>query len=139
MGNLVHRSKRFLLTLAGVAVLAGGPAAVVASAVPNDGGTSGYDCANGKRWFDQRVADYKALKDSNPSAAAIAKRDAQYEKDAATKAGCDTSGWTVPLVRTSSGDYGIVTGTYGALPTAGGGSTVGSVTGAAPSGRVLAP
>jgi hypothetical protein len=136
MGNLFLRSKRLILIVGGIAALAGGPAATVATALPDDGGASSYDCKAGKAWFDQRVGDYNRLKDSNPSAAAAAKKDAQYEKDQATRAGCDTSGWTVPLVLGSTSFYVPPSGTYGALPSPG---PSGSTTAVAPSRSMIAP
>jgi hypothetical protein len=126
MRTLFHRCQRFMLILTGIAAFAGA-SAPIASAMINTGSYS-YDCATGKSWFDQRVSDYYKLRDSNPAAAADAKRDAQAEKDRATAAGCDTSTWIVPFV-VSSQPQSPVLGGYIAPPVPGpSGTRAGSVT-----------
>lgn len=70
---------------------------VVATAKPNDGvSTLSYDCKTAKAWFDESVKAYNKYKGKNQTAADKALTDAKYEKEVATKAGCDTSDWDVP-------------------------------------------
>jgi hypothetical protein len=113
---MFHHTKRLILIVVGIAALAGGPTAVIASAQSNDGGSFSYDCAGGKAWFDQRVADYNNLKGTNPKAAEDARNDAKNEKARATAGGCDTSNWIVPFVITSSGPYHPASSGYVAPP-----------------------
>jgi hypothetical protein len=123
MSDLYRRSKRIILIIGGIAALAGGPAATIASAEPSDGSGYSYDYTAAKKWFDQRVSDYNSLKDTNPPAAADAKKDAQFTKGQATEAGCDTSGWVVPFVITSNPYLTPVTVGYAAQPPARTGGT----------------
>jgi hypothetical protein len=130
MDILLHHTKRVILVLLGVVALAGGPAALAAHAEGNGSGSgsgsSSYDCAGGKKWFDERVGDYNKLKDSHPNAAADALKDAKAEKERAGKEGCNTSGWALPLTTGQSGYVPPSTGTGEVLT--GGGAAPGPVT-----------